>query len=802
MDRYELLREATPDCMVLLKQDGTFPLNSPCAVALYGNGARKTLKGGTGSGDVNLSEFPSVEDGFRKAGFLITTKEWLDAYETVHEESYQAFLADLKARAKAAGVPAILFGMGANMPEPEYDIPLTGKGDTAIYVLSRVSGEGADRRAEPGALKLTRTEIRDILQADRFYENFLLVLNVGGVVDLTPVKNVSNILVLSQPGMTVGDSLADVVLGKKTPSGKLSATWSSAEDYPAIGSFGEQDDTDYREGIYVGYRYFDTVGKEPLFPFGYGLSYTTFTWEPASVLQEDTELRIRAVVKNTGKHPGKEVLQVYVSVPSETLDQPFQTLAAFGKTRELAPGEEEILDLRFDLCSLASYDERSSQEVLEAGEYIVRLGNSSRHTEPCAVLRLKETVSLAQYRTVGGPFLIDDWKPNRNLPTEAVSPEVPRLDLDRELFPPLREIRYDRSPMQIAPAVKEQVAAMSDEDLRYLCVGGFQEEGSKSVIGAAGFDVAGAAGESTSRFRADGIPNLVMADGPAGLRLSRTYGVDENGVWPIGDAVPAAFRDLLDEATIHALGLDKPRPERQGEVREHDCSAIPIGTAIAQSFDIALAESLGDLVGEEMERYGVDIWLAPALNIQRSPLCGRNFEYYSEDPLLSGKMAAAMTRGVQKHPGRAVCIKHFCCNNQETNRFHSNSIVSERALREIYLRGFRIAVEESCPHTLMTSYNLLNGIHTSERRDLNTDVLRMEWGFEGLVLSDWVAHGFSGPPHKWPSTTASASIASGNDLMMPGGPEDVEDLKKADRTALEECAARVIALAKNLKGRT
>ena len=337
-------------------------------------------------------------------------------------------------------------------------------------------------------------------------------------------------------------------------------------------------------------------------------------------------------------------------------------------------------------------------------------------------------------------------------------------------------------------------------------MGGFQEKGSQSIVGNAGMKVAGAAGETTSIFTKEGLPSLVMADGPAGLRLSRQYGVDEDGIYAVGDEIPAARVEFVDEKILAMLGNSKGvKKERNGATYNQYCSAIPIGTALAQSWNVTLANECGNLVGEEMERFGVNIWLAPALNIQRSPLCGRNFEYYSEDPFISGKMAAAITKGVQSHPGCGVTVKHFCCNNQETNRFHSNSVVDERTLRDLYLRGFEIAIKEANPAAVMTSYNLLNGEHTSQRRDLNVMVLRNEWGYRGLVMSDWLVSGFA-MEHKYPSACAAGCIKAGNDLIMPGGEAEIQNIMEAlhhpdskysiSRRDLEECAASVIRTVK------
>ncbi len=797
----DTLRGIAPECMVLLAGDGSFPIDRPGMIALYGSGARRTVKGGTGSGDVNVRHFSTIEEGLEKAGFTISTKAWLDAYDTVYENAHKRFIEKIKECANAKGVSPILLGMGQVMPEPEYKLPLSGEGETAIYVLSRVSGEGSDRRMISGDFKLTETEIRDIHVAAAQYSRFLLVLNVGGVVDLGPVIDIGNILLLSQVGMTIGDSFADVLLGRAYPSGKLAATWSRGEDYDQIGDFGKEDDTRYREGIYVGYRYFDSAGIEPLFPFGFGLAYTNFSVGKPSVHLEGSKVHVLVPVKNVGGRPGKEVIQLYVSLPSGELDQPYQTLAAFTKTDELMPGEEQDVFLNYSMEELGSFDAGRCLRILEAGDYVLRLGTSSRDTRIIGVICLSEEVVVERLCHAGGRTDFDDWKPKTIITSASDEPlSVLSFRLTGEDFTPVEKVQEQEREETLWKTLE----TMSDEELAYLCLGWFKEEDSQSVIGNAGIDVAGAAGETTKRFLDRGIPNLVMADGPAGLRLSRQYKKTETGIFPLSDIIPAAMIDLIDKQLL-AILREKTEQSGAGEILEQYCSAIPVGTALAQSWNQKLCESCGDLVGAEMERYGVHLWLAPALNIQRSPLCGRNYEYFSEDPLISGKMAAAITKGVQKHPGCGVTIKHLACNNQETNRYCSNSLVNERPLRDIYLRGFQIAIREAQPYTVMTSYNLLNGEHTSQRRDLLTQVLRGEWGFQGVVMSDWVISGIQTDGHWYPYACASGSLRAGNDIMMPGSEEDYQDLMNAlashfhqhhlTREHLLACAYRISALA-------
>lgn len=576
-----ILRRLSPECMVLLKYNGSFPLEKAGKIALYGSGARKTVKGGTGSGDVNVRHFTTIEEGLEKAGFTVTTKNWLDAYDRVREAAHHRFVQEIKKKAKEAGIPAILFGMGAVMPEPDYELPMEGEGDTAIYVLARISGEGSDRKDIEGDYRLTKTEIRDILSLSRQYDRFLLVLNTGGPLDLTPVMEISNILLLSQIGMTIGDSFADVLLGRAYPSGKLAATW-GGEKLGIIGDFAESDDTRYREGVYVGYRYFDSTGEEPLFPFGYGLSYTTFTSFVRKIYLDGTIVTVRVAVTNTGNLLGKEVLQLYVSVPSERLDQPYQTLAAFAKTKELRPGETQEVVLKFSIEGLASFDTERSVEILELGDYILRIGNSSRTTEVCGVIRLEKEIIVSSLAHAGGEADFIDWKPDHSLLVQE-KPKIEQKLRDGQIPLLLGDIDewrtngalMDSSEQRGDPEEKALIQlldTMSNSELAYLCIGRYLDEGSKSIVGNAGFAVAGSAGETTRLYEAQGIPGLVMADGPAGLRLSRQYGEDEHGVYTVGDEIPAAFLDFIDEQALALMTNGKE--EKKTEMERYTTSIV------------------------------------------------------------------------------------------------------------------------------------------------------------------------------------------------------------------------------------
>ena len=789
-----ILREYAAECAVILKKNEQFPLKTACKIALYGNGARQTVKGGTGSGDVYSRAYQTIEDGLERASFTVTTKKWLDAYDKERDSWRKGFYDGIKRRAAEKGVSLFVEGFGAVMPEQDYDFPLDGEGDVALYVLSRNAGEQNDRHSEKGDALLTDSEVRDILALEQKYKRFMLVLNVGSVVDLSPiVDKIGNILLLSQLGVVTGSILADILLGKASPSGRLTTTWAALDDYCAVGEFGGRDDTRYKEGIYVGYRWFDAAKKAPLFPFGYGLSYTDFCITYTKILNEKSYITLFVTVENIGKFAGKQVVQLYVCPPQGKLKKELQSLAAFAKTKLLAPGEKQELKLSFDLADLSSYDEVKAQYLLEKGNYSVRLGEHSRKSTICAYIELLEDIVVKQVKNcIGRSDFSDAVIP---IGAEKMT-DVPVLHLTSEDFDRKR-IDY-----KVRIKVHPDTEKLTDEELCYLCVGAFEEGAGSSMIGNTMFHVCGAAGETTNHLteKIGDHRYLVLADGPAGLRLSPLYAKTEKGLLPVSIPSGDGMAELLPKQIIdHFKRLNEEA--RKYPLHEQYTTAIPIATAIAQSWNVEFARLCGDIIGTEMEQFGVNLWLAPAMNIHRNILCGRNFEYYSEDPYLSGIMAANTVCGVQSHMGCGAVIKHFAANNQETNRQNNNSIVSERALREIYLRGFEICIRESAPAAVMTSYNLINGMHTSEHYGLVTDILRSEWGFEGVVMTDWIKTGQSYNPHsKYPAAYSSKIVAAGNDITMPGCRDDIDDLLVAMREGrlfreqLLICASRVLYL--------
>lgn len=804
-EHIDLVRKTAPECALFLKRgDDTLPL-APGKAALYGSGARKTIKGGTGSGDVNVRHFVTVEEGMERAGFEIVSKAWLDAYDQVLVDARAVFVEQVKKEAAELGINAVMYGMGKAMPEPQYEIAMDAECDLAVYVLSRISGEGADRDVSAGDINLSETEIRDILYCSRHYKKFVLVLNVGGMVNLEPVMEVKNILLLGQLGTPTGDVLADILTGASNPSGKLAMTWAPIEQYPSTKGFGDMDDTVYNEGIYVGYRYFKTANVTPTFPFGYGLSYTKFEIGTASVAADEKKVSVTVPVTNIGTCAGKEVIQLYVSKPSAKLDQPYQELAAFVKTSELKPSESEKVMLIFSLRELAAYDEELASYVLEKGVYWLRIGNSSEDTVVCAGLKLDADVIVKECKTIcpGADipkFIPEDGMEAQERDAQVKNPEVSVYELHAELFQ-TEKVIYSEEPKEILNkgtgsfeevksgkiSAEQFVASLTNEQLAYLSIGLYEDNtGMGSMIGASAQTVAGAAGETTKRLEELGVPSLVMADGPAGVRICKMYKIVDGKAKGVDNPL-AGMMEFMDQEQLQMMAAMAPKPteaEEKAPIHYAYCTAIPIGTALAQSFNTEMCEILGDVVGKEMEQFGVHLWLAPAMNIQRSPLCGRNFEYYSEDPVVGGRIAAAITNGVQKHKGCGTTIKHFALNNQETNRMASNSIVSERALREIYLRTFEICIRESAPAAVMSSYNLVNGEHANNSKDIQTHVLRDEWGYEGAVMTDWYAVGgmiaaAGGRENIHPAGLASGCIHAGNDLVMPGMAADFEEMLSA-----------------------
>lgn len=807
-----LVRSLAPQCMVLLENDGTLPLAGPCRVALYGAGARRTVKGGTGSGDVNSRSVVNVEQGLKNAGFEIATAAWLDEYDRMYNDAFTAHRAKMQERIDAGEHPIMVyFAMPFNEPEGPVIDPAAAPAPLALYVISRNSGEGKDRSNEPGDYQLSEKEKADLAVLAGGYEHLVVLLNVGGVMDVKELKKLpglSALLLMSQAGAVTGDALADCLLGVTPPSGRLTDTWAeNYMDYPSSPTFGKNDGETltepYGEGVYVGYRGLDTLEKPVSYPFGYGLGYTEFELIPSIGEADAYGISGKVKVKNIGARPGREVVQVYVSAPAGKVPKPVHQLAAFAKTRLLEPGERQVIDISFPLKNMASYSEALAAWVLEPGKYYVEVGRNSRDTVVCAAVEVPELVILEQYRNLTPPLKPLEQMVLTPRRRDAEAASAPVLTLDCASIETKKAVYCDEDVFAVpAPAEKvtmadvlagkhtpeELAAQLTVEELAALCVGEF---GDQSMVGAAGKDVPGAAGQTIHALsESRGIGSLVLADGPAGLRLSRRFITDAEGNL-VEDPNPFALFGEEEQAKLPPDAVE----------RYQFCTAIPIATMIAQSWDVELARMLGRLVGREMGEFGVHSWLAPGMNIHRNPLCGRNFEYYSEDPLLAGMMAAADTLGVQETPGVGTTPKHFCCNNQEDDRGYTDAVVSEQALREIYLRGFEICVRSAQPMFIMTSYNLINGLHAANHRELLTDVLRREWGFGGLVMTDWGTTGGGAGEAKGPDSIPARCIWAGNDLIEPGNERDVQDIVDSvagktehplSEASLRICASRIL----------
>lgn len=802
IDNMALARSLASECMVLLENDGALPI-APGKIALFGSGVRKTVKGGTGSGDVNTRSNVNVEAGMKEAGFEVASGEWLDRLDAYLAKSKEEYMIWAEEKAAKEGWPLFMVSFSCPYKEPA-PIVITDEDckacdcDTAMFVLARNSGEGADRKPVKGDYFLFDEEKESLEVLGRNFKQVILVLNIGGVIDLTQVKKIpgiSAILLMSQLGNITGSALADVVTGKVSPSGKLTDTWAKDYmDYPSSENFslnnGNVHDDWYTDGIYVGYRYFDSFEVEPEYSFGYGISYTTFSIEPAAVCAEGSRITVKATVTNTGDtFSGKEVVQVYVSAPEGKLNKPYQELVAYTKTSELAPGASEEVAITFNIRDCASYSEAEAAWILEEGSYLVRVGNSSADTVPAAALVLEETVKTVICKNI---LALDcemtEIEPEVSFDFVTEDPDLPTITIDAAAIE-VQKVDYQGVRQEYTTdktekltvndvisgkcTVEELVAQMTVEEMADLCVGTLRA-GEGSIVGNASSTVPGAAGDTSTVAADRGVIPMILADGPAGLRLQPHFKTDFDGnMLPGGNVLGDAFEPF------------DPKYDETNSVDYYQyCTAIPIGWALAQSWNTELVARAGDMVGGEMEQFNVDLWLAPAMNIHRNPLCGRNFEYYSEDPVVSGRIAGAMTLGVQKHAGKGTTIKHYALNNQEEHRYFTNAHVSERAAREIYLKGFGICVRETQPLSVMTSYNLINGVHAACCYDTIQSVLRDEFGFKGFVMTDWFtsqdmpmltgiyeAH--------YPISASTGCIYAGNDNQQPGCRQNVEDIIKA-----------------------
>ncbi len=776
-EKMDFARQAAADGMVLLKNDGNLlPLEKNKKIALFGINSYRCFRLGWGSGDMLAQKIVQINEGLLDAGYTLDDNVQNACLKWVKEHD-----AEYATVNRNWGEWTFRFN---EIKLESYIIDDASKNnDVAIVTIGRCSGEAADLKNEEGFLKLHKEEIELIQNVSKSFEHTVLLLNVCGMLDLTSIDDckIDSIVDVSLGGEMFGYAVADIVSGKVTPSGKLAMTWAyTYDDYPTK----EGVDTmfvPYNEGIYVGYRYFDTFGKKVRYPFGYGLSYTSFKREIFDIRVDGQIVDIAVKVTNTGDKAGREVLQCYLSSPDGNLEKAYQDLCAYAKTDVLAPQESCEVVLSFDITDMASYCEKCAKYVLEEGKYYVRVGNSSRNTNIACVINLEKKVvcSVVKNRAVqqaelnllskkGATPITYDGEDNEkaNAPVyefdcdcvETLVCDVMEDNPPKLLMPKNQDIIYTLNDVIANKATLEDVVAQfTNEELARMLNGVIYEGSNANAnVGSMSSKVRGAAGEMWASEKY-AIPVNACADGPAGIRLS-------------------IFGSPVESDTEVA----------------HDVVAYPSGTCFANSWDLDAARKYGECICADLELSDIEGWLAPGINIQRNPLNGRNFEYFSEDPLVAGKIGAYITIGVQynedaESTGRYTTVKHFACNNIEYERGVSDSQLSERALREIYTKGFKIAVEEGHPRAIMTAYNRINGIFASTNYDLLMGMLRGEWEYDGIVMTDW-------------NTCAKPQehVHAGNDLIMPGchtkailnGLND-GTIKKEDAQA---CAVRLLNL--------
>lgn len=712
--------------IVMLKnENNALPLDADKEVAVFGRIQFHYYKSGTGSGGmVNVTKVVNILDGLIDNGVKVNEK-LLDTYRKWDKEN-----------------PFDLGEGWGGEPWSQKEMLLdeglvreTAKScETAIVIIGRTAGEEQDNRLEAGSYLLSDDEIAMLTVVRENFKKVVLLLNVGNIIDMTDINRIAPdaVLYVWQGGMTGGKGTADVLTGKVSPSGKLPDTIAyKASDYPSDANFGREENRDiYAEDIYVGYRYFETFAKEKvLYPFGFGLSYTEFEIKTEKAEITEGAVKLSVSVKNIGSYKGKEVIEVYCEAPQGRLGKAARVLCGFEKTRELVPQEEQMVEIAVDIAKLASYDDsgvtgNKSCYVLEAGEYKFYVGSDVRsaeyacsfeHGEDLVTERLTQSLapveSFERIKPVceGGAFSIG----REAVPVSEVDESARRLEkLPKEIAYTgdkgikLWDVKNGKNTMD------EFIAQLSDYDLSCIIRG----EGMGSPRVTAG--TASAFGGVSENLNGFGIPAGCCSDGPSGMRL---------------DCGTKAF-------------------------------SLPNGTMIASSFNKELTSELFTFMGLEMAANKVDCLLGPGMNIHRHPLNGRNFEYFSEDPFLTGKMASAELKGMAG-AGVTGTIKHFCANNRETNRHFIDSVVSERALREIYLKGFEIAVKEGGASSVMTTYGRVNGLWTAGNFDLNTVILREEWGFKGFTMTDWWAN--INVRGKEPDKTDLAAMARAqNDVYM------------------------------------
>lgn len=733
----ELLRRAAADGAVMLENNGILPLKGGTRVALFGITGYESHYVGYGSGgDVNRPYAVSFADGIKNCDRLTLDPTIESIYREWNKKN------------------PINNGFWGHWPFYFPEMPLDNtavenarnKNEVAVAVIGRAAGESRDCKLQKGSYYLADDEIAMLDALAEEFDDIVILLNIGGIFDMSWIekykKVIGAILIVWQGGMEGGNAAADLLCGKAYPSGRLTDTIAKRyENYPSSANFGGKDFNEYKEDIYIGYRYFETFAKSKvLYPFGYGLGYTEFEISANTVEKSNDKFIFNVSVKNLGNTIGREVVQLYLSKPCGKLGNPEKILVAFVKTAELKSGESETIELIVEKNQLASYDESKSAYITESGKYEFFLGKSIRENE--AVLTFEQGEDEVDCQCVQASAPIENLEvmsayeyngkriiKNRKARTKEYDLGKRILENLPEEIPQTGDKGFKLADVKSGKITMEQfVAQLNNNELEAISRGDYVMN---SPLGAKGN--AGAFGGVIQSLRAKGIKPVITTDGPSGIRLSAC------------------------------------------------CSLLPIGTLLACSFDPLLVEKVYSAVAEEMFAKGSDVLLAPGMNIHRNPLCGRNFEYYSEDPYLTGKIAAAAVKGIQSH-GASACPKHFACNNQEFRRNMNDSRLSERALREIYLKGFEICVREARPKNIMTSYNRINSVYGHYNYELCTAILRNEWGYKGNVITDWWMKNEKSP--EFPLIRNQAyRVRAQVDVLMPGGGRIPR--RKPDGTLLE-----------------
>lgn len=833
MDRKMTARKIAEESIVLLKNEGhLLPLDGKKPTAFFGRTQIGTLYSGNGSGGANVAGCGTILEECEKQGItaepvLKGFYEYKTAQKPVTEE--EEFDWTKVSEMVNSGIMYEIFGR-YRAPLEEYEIPdqlvsqAVEKTDTAILVIGRNSGgEECDRHLTEDYY-LTGSETQLVRKICRNFPNVILILNVNGLIDLSWVKNfpeIKSLLFLGIPGEEGAAALAKILSGEVNPSGKMAVTVAeNYEDYPSAEHFSWDKDhpekildyshyglsaeengsigfekspvTLYQEDIYGGYRYFDTFRKNVLYPFGYGLSYTTFSIIADRIEKVETGVTVAVKVKNTGNRAGKEVVQIYLSkeeagekVPEHGPERPYQELKGFEKTAVLSPGRTETLKILIPWRELAVYDEGRAAWIIEKGGYILRAGNSSRDTSETGRLRVEETILLEQcenrlqiqecnrgkitflskkdLRGKKKQERAEEWKTGSALSENelAIWPE----DISKGInvaWGKTEEVRGQEMP---------QVSDLSDlsvEELAALCVG---------YGPGTPFAAVGDRSDPSTIFDREGNP-LTANSHPTGY--------------------PGYVSPAIEKKGIRSV-FYKDGPAGTGGL------AWPTAMLMACSFDRKLWRLFGDAAGAECEEQKVNIWLAPAVNLHRNPLCGRNFEYFSEDPYLTGVCACEIAAGVQENHPVLVCPKHFAVNEQETFRRGStgknidaaDSILTERAARELYLKPFEMLVRDADIRCIMTSFNKINGVFAGENKDLCTHILREEWGFSGAVVTDWGDMDIV--------VDGADAVAAGNDIVMPGGPPVIRQILngykdgRVTREKLEKAVTHLLAMIRKVE---